>query len=101
MGFAVLSRLFSAVPFRLWIAGGIALELAVGSAIRVHSDIDVLLFRHDHIAAREQLDAWDCWVADPPGTLRHWPVGEQLGGSVHDVWCRGTSEDEWRLQKTK
>lgn len=93
-----VSRLFSAAPFHWWIAGGIALELAVGCAIRKHSDIDVLLLRHDHMAARKLFGVWDCWVADPPGALRHWPQEERLEESVHDVWCRKTSEDDWQLQ---
>ncbi|MEE8292005.1 MAG: hypothetical protein V3R80_11020 [Candidatus Tectomicrobia bacterium] len=25
-------------------------------------------------------------------------MGEPLGGAVHDIWCRKTPEDDWRLQ---
>lgn len=89
---------FARVPFPWWIAGGYAIELAVGEPVRPHSDIDVLVLRKDHLQTREWLCDWDCWVADPPGTLRFWPLGHSLGSAVHDVWCRKTPNDNWRLQ---
>lgn len=84
--------------FPWWVAGGYAIELAVGASVRSHDDIDVLLLRRDHLAARALLSEWDCWAADPPGTLRHWPLGETLPDTVHDVWCRETPEGPWRFQ---
>lgn len=91
--------LFSEAPFPAWIAGGLALELAVGRSIRDrHSDIDVLLLRGDHLKAREWMSGWDCWVADPPGTLRAWPTGQILAAEVHDIWCRRSRDDDWRIQ---
>ncbi len=93
-----VSRLFANAPFPWWIAGGIALELAVGHEIREHSDMDVLVLRRDHAAVRALLSEWDCWAADPPGKLRRWPMGQELGGTVHDIWCRKASDDAWRIQ---
>ena len=93
-----VSLLFIRGEFPWWIAGGIALELAVGGVIRKHSDIDVLILRRDHLAVREALRDWDCWVADPPGNLRIWPDGEELGNAVHDIWCRKSPKDDWRVQ---
>lgn len=93
-----VAHLFVGAPFPWWIAGGVALELAVGKIIRSHSDIDVFILRRDHLAVREWFTEWDCWAADPPGTLRKWPEGEELEPSVHDVWCRKTRDDDWRLQ---
>ncbi len=90
--------LFRDATFPWWMAGGHAIELAVGHAIRPHDDIDVLLLRRDHVAARALLTEWDCWVADPPGTLRLWPVGEALPDASHDIWCRETPDAPWRLQ---
>ena len=93
------SLLFSGAAFATWIAGGIALELAIGQPIRNdHSDIDLLLLRPDHMAARELLHNWDCWAADPPGTLREWPPGLTLSSAAHDIWCRKSPADKWRLQ---
>ncbi|MEM7080524.1 MAG: amino acid transporter [Pseudomonadota bacterium] len=93
-----MARLFATASFPWWIAGGVALELAVGKTIRSHGDMDVLILRADHLAVRERLAAWDCWAVDPPGSLRSWPVGERLDSSVHDVWCRYARNDNWRVQ---
>lgn len=91
--------LFSEASFPIWIAGGIALELAVGQPIREHhSDIDVLLLRRDYLEARKLLVDWDCWAADPPGTLLVWSSGQELNASVHDIWCRKSRDDDWRFQ---
>jgi hypothetical protein len=93
-----VADLFMNATFPWWIAGGIALELALGNTIRKHADIDVLILRRDHAIVRELLNNWDCWAADPPGRLRPWPAGTVLGHGVHDVWCRQTADDDWRLQ---
>ena len=92
------SKLLASAPFPWWIAGGNAIELAVGKEIRSHGDIDVLVLRRDHVALRAMLSQWNVWAADPPGTLRPWPVDERLSPSIHDVWCRQSPGDNWRLQ---
>lgn len=81
-----------------WIAGGYAIELAVGYAFRDHGDLDVLLLRRDQLAVQEALDGWQWWAADPPGTLRPWRSGEVLGPDVHDIWCRPGPDEPWRIQ---
>lgn len=93
-----VSQLFVNAQFEWWIAGGIALELAVGHVIRKHSDIDILVLRRDQLALRELLSDWDCWVADPPGELRKWRKDEELENFVHDIWCRKAENDDWRIQ---
>ena len=95
---AEVSALFALAEFPWWIAGGIALELEIGKPTRPHADIDVLVLRRNQIDLRNLLRDWDCWAADPPGTLRFWPVGEALAIDVHDVWCRRTPADDWQLQ---
>lgn len=45
-------------------------------------------------------------VVGPPGklspwpacTLRPWPLGQELPGHVHDVWCRTSPSAAWCLQ---
>lgn len=81
-----------------WIAGGYAVERAVGYAFRDHADIDVLLLRRDQHLAQEALPDWEWWAADPPGTLRPWARGEFLGPGVHDVWCRPGPDAPWLIQ---
>jgi hypothetical protein len=41
---------------------------------------------------------WDLHAADPPGTLRPWPVSEVLAAPVHDVFCRRTPSSSWAFQ---
>jgi hypothetical protein len=85
-----------------WIAGGRAIELAVGRALREHSDTDVMVLRRDQLTVQDHLAGWwDLWAADPPGTLRPWRRGEELPEGVHDVWCREGPEGPkgpWRFQ---
>lgn len=82
------ARLFAPLRVPWWIAGGYAVEFAVGRAFRDHGDIDVLLLRRDQLAAQHLLAGWERWAADPPGTLRRWLPGEVLPPYVHDIWCR-------------
>lgn len=89
---------FKYASFPWWIAGGYAIELAVGGSFRDHADIDVLVLRKDHVQMRALLRNWDCWVAEPPGALRVWPAERTLPESVHDVWCRRMAENTWRFQ---
>lgn len=81
-----------------WVAGGYALELAVGRSWRAHADIDVLVLRPSAGELHAVLTGWELWAADPPGTLRWWPADEPLPGEVHDVWCRRPSSPAWELQ---
>ncbi len=84
--------------FPWWIAGGYAIEFAVGCPFRPHADIEVLLLRKDQLLAQGMLEGWDCWAADPPGTLRPWRPGEVLPPHVSDVWCRKEPTTPWCLQ---
>ena len=81
-----------------WIAGGWAIDLHRGRRTRAHDDIDVLVLRPHLSRLREQLTGWDVHAADPPGTLRPWPAGEQLPSGVHDLWCRPSPTADWCLQ---
>lgn len=81
-----------------WIAGGWAIDLMLGYQSREHGDLDVLVLRRDQALVREYLSEWDIHAADPPGSLRQWPVGETLPPTVHDVWCRRTPSSPWAFQ---
>ncbi len=61
-----IARIMAPATFPWWIAGGHAIDHAVGRQVRSHADIDVLILRADHVAARTLLSDWDCWAADPP-----------------------------------
>ncbi|WP_329056451.1 amino acid transporter [Amycolatopsis sp. NBC_01488] len=93
-----VAELFSRVRTPWWVAGGYAIELAVGHAFREHADVDVLVLRRDQLAIQEALPDWEWWAADPPGTLRPWRPGELLPEGVDDVWCRPSASAPWRIQ---
>lgn len=93
-----VAAVFSRADVPWWIAGGYAIELAVGHAFREHEDIGVLLLRRDQLAVQEVLPAWEWWAADPPGTLRSWKRGEALPADVRDIWCRPGPCEPWQIQ---
>jgi Aminoglycoside-2''-adenylyltransferase len=95
---AEVAGFFGGCPARWWIAGGYAIELAVGSPYRGHGDIDILLLRRDQLAVQKALPGWEWHAADPPGTLRPWKPAEQPPASVHDIWCRPGPAEPWQLQ---
>ncbi|WP_165970080.1 nucleotidyltransferase domain-containing protein [Nonomuraea terrae] len=80
-----------------WVAGGYAIERAVGRAYRQHGDVDVALPRRDQLAVRRLLDGWDAHVA-LDGTLRPWEAGETLPARAHDIWVREHPGGPWRFQ---
>jgi hypothetical protein len=93
-----VAALLRAVSAPWWIAGGYAIELAVGRSLRPHADIDVLLLRCHQMAIQQALAGWDWWAVDPPGMLRSWDAGESLAAHVHDAWCRPAPDRPWRIQ---
>lgn len=95
---ADVAALLSSVEVPWWVAGGHAIELAVGYSFRDHSDVDVLLLRRDQRVVQGLLPTWEWWAADPPGTLRPWQPGETLSADVHDIWCRPGPSEPWRIQ---
>ncbi|MBA2520444.1 MAG: amino acid transporter [Chloroflexia bacterium] len=96
--FTQVASLFTDLTVPWWLAGGHAISAVVGRPYRRHDDIDVLVLRRDQAAVRSLLRAWDCWMADPPGTLRRWPVDALLPPAAHDVWCREHAGGPWKLQ---
>ncbi|GLY76667.1 nucleotidyltransferase domain-containing protein [Actinoallomurus iriomotensis] len=95
---ARVASLFAALPCPWWIAGGYAIELAVGRRVRDHGDIDVMMLRRDQFHLHDALRGWECWAADPPGVLRPWEPSEVLPPAVHDIWCRPGPGEPWRVQ---
>lgn len=91
-------QLFSGCEATWWVAGGWSIDLHIGRQTRPHSDLDVLVLRHEQHIVRTHLEAWDVHAADPPGSLRPWPIGETLPPHVHDVWCRRDPTAPWSFQ---
>jgi hypothetical protein len=95
---AEVAALFSAMPCPWWIAGGYAIEFAIGRPVREHGDIDVMVLRRDQLHVQRALRGWEWWAADPPGTLRPWLAREHLQAGIHDIWCRSGPGEPWRIQ---
>ena len=69
------------------VAGGWALDLALGRVTRSHADVDIALFRDAQDALREALPAWEFRAASG-GVLVPWERGERLELPVHEVHAR-------------
>src|SRR5690242_11875365 len=95
---AAVQQLFRNAPFRWGIAGGYAVEQFLGTGIRDHGDIDIILFRDDQRSLRTWLPSWHFYAADPPGTLRRWDASEWLDPGIHDVWCYDHAAQAWQFQ---
>lgn len=80
-------RLFASAPFAWGLAGGYAVEQFLGTHIRTHDDIDIIVFRDDQGQVQRWLSDWRLYAADPPGTLRLWNADEYLERGIHDVWA--------------
>lgn len=90
--------LLAGYPSHWWVAGGHAIDAAAGHRVRDHEDIDVLVLHADHHLLPSVFDRWECWAADPPGTLRRWYGHEVLPARVHDLWCRRSATGPWQVQ---
>ena len=91
-------QLFATAPFRWCLAGGYAIEQFLGTPIREHADIDVMIYRDEQLSAQRWLHTWQLFAADPPGTLRPWADHEYLPRGIHDIWGHRQDVRAWELQ---
>lgn len=66
------------------IAGGWALDLALGRVTRPHADVDVAMFRDDQAMLRAALPGW-MFRAVAGGVSAPWDAGVRLEPPVHEV----------------
>lgn len=97
---AEASAVFGAAAFRWYVAGGHALELALGREWRAHADLDVGVCRQDLNALHRHLAGWDLHVA-AAGVLSSWN-GRPLSAERHEnnIWARRTPSSPWALDIT-
>lgn len=69
------------------VAGGWALDLALGRVTRAHGDVDVAVFRDSQDALRAALPAWE-FAAVAGGRMTSWEPGARLDLPVHEVHAR-------------
>ncbi len=89
--------LFDALAMPWWVAGGWALELAVGRSIRPHVDLDIAVPR----GAQPRLLAlvmagWEFFVAHD-GALTAWD-GSSLVAPQHQFWVREPGGPRWAFE---
>ena len=89
-----------------WIAGGWALDLFVGRQTRVHTDIEISVYRGDEDKVRERLKGWEFFVAKD-GTLTPLAAGKPLpadgtcaSGVASAAAIRGSSRSSSRSGRT-
>ena len=70
--------LLSALTVPYWIAGGWAIDLAVGRVTRDHADVDIMLLERDEHALRTDLTQVDIQLISRDGQPGPWPAGRRL-----------------------
>ena len=91
-------QLFAHAPFAWALGGGYAIEQFLGTAIRAHDDIDVVVYRDEHFLLQHWMAGWQLSASDPPGTLRTWLADEFLPIGIHDLWGHERDAQAWHLQ---
>ena len=91
-------HLLAGASFTWGLAGGYAIEQFLGTSIRTHEDVDIIVFRDEEHQVQGWLKDWHLYAADPPGTLRRWNEGEYLRPDIHDVWGHRIGTNAWQLQ---
>lgn len=89
-------RLFAGYPAPWWIAGGWAIDMALGRKTREHGDIDVAVLRSDQLLVQSWLRGWELYLANV--VLTPWIPGEVAPADTSDIWCRPEGATSWALQ---
>lgn len=85
-------------PFPWWVAGGHALDLAVGRPIRARKDVDLAILRRDQAALRTHLVEWEVAAVRPGHGLSPWSAGAWLEPPIHELWARPRAAVTWRFE---
>jgi hypothetical protein len=93
---AEAARVFDPLDIRWWVAGGEALDLAVGRATRTHGDLDIAVLRRDIGVLAQIRSEWDVHIAHD-GRLRPWD-GSVLADDMHQFWVRRYGAEAWAFE---
>lgn len=92
-----VAGLFDALGIQWWVAGGWAIELAVGHSIRSHGDLDVAVPRAQaFLLTGLSLAGWEIYVAHE-GTLTPWD-GATLEAPRWQFWVREPGGPRWAFE---
>lgn len=97
---AAIGEELRTASFRWFIAGGHALELALGTSWRPHDDLDIGVCRKDLGTVFQHLHDWDLHVG-AAGVLAPWE-GQPLSEQRHEnnIWARRSTADPWAFDIT-
>src|SRR5574341_1828127 len=98
LSIAEVRAIFANAPFSWGLAGGYAVEQFLGTAIREHGDLDIVVYRDDQLRVHDWLAGWRLYAVEPPGPLRPWRTGEYLSYGLHDIWGHRLGIQAWELQ---
>lgn len=83
-----VADIMNGFPAPWFISGGWAIDLFLGEVTRVHSDVEIGIFRRDQQAVRRQLPGWALEKAvdsDEGGKSVSWEASEELQLPVHQI----------------
>ena len=81
-----------------WIAGGWAVDLALGRQTRPHGDTDIAVLRRDQPALFDHLRGWDMQIVVDK-TFTPWREGDWLeGGDRFQFWVRREAGAPWAFE---
>ena len=93
-----MQAVMAGFPAPWWIAGGWAVDLALGRQTRQHGDIDIAVLRCHQPALFEHLRGWDVQIA-VSGTFALWREGDWLeGGERFQFWVRREPSTPWAFE---
>jgi hypothetical protein len=92
-----MARLLAAFDRPWWIAGGWAIDLALGRETRLHEDTDIALLRGDEVALKRLLPAWEFHIAHD-GAFEPWDGAAPLSAPRHQFWVRRDANGPWDFE---
>ncbi|MFQ5553235.1 MAG: nucleotidyltransferase domain-containing protein [Thermoplasmata archaeon] len=86
-------------PNRWYVAGGWAIDLAVGRVTRPHADVEIAILRRDQEAIRSHLTDWEFYLAVPGkrGIREPWEEGSRLELPIHEVYAASPDGTELEI----
>ena len=94
-----VAALFAAATFPWAVAGGWAIDLFLNAVTRTHDDIEVAIWRRDHVAARDLLErAGYHLTLQRGGASEPWPHGERLALPIHELHASSPHPDAVALE---
>ncbi len=93
-----LPGLLADLDAQWWVAGGWAIDLAVGRTTRDHEDLEIAVRFDDQVPLRRAMPEWDIHVLVGPGQLAPWTEGQVVELPQHQLWARRHPEAPWSLE---